>query len=390
MLVRPLRLLRPTSFLVAAGFVAYAGCSSTAAETVAVTHPTMIEISPESFLGDVPCATNGPGLKRYVATLFDTNEGGAGGSAGGASVGGAAGGSAGVAPFQLPSSAPTSCVAAVGFGFVVAGRRYRVEVDGFDTEDLTPRAAGSRQMVTGDDGALAVPAWSTSCERAIAVDSTIVRADQCGDGFIAKEPNAQGSLNIELTPLLGTLRCGSAVGEVEELSVALSVPGEDEPRVQTVACMDDARAVFDELAPGQAVAAYVTAFSADGSSAFAGASCSARTQPAAVVDAQCSPLSQVGSVRVDLKAALALLGLSCAANQVKSLQIKIPGEEAVQVVTPPGCLHPFDHGFAPGAAALTISAMSAAEGAELGSLTCHAEAAPGRLVVAECEQNPAK
>ena len=31
----------------------------------------MIEVAPDEFLGDVPCAKDGPGLKLYVATLFD-------------------------------------------------------------------------------------------------------------------------------------------------------------------------------------------------------------------------------------------------------------------------------------------------------------------------------
>jgi hypothetical protein len=114
--------------------------------------------------------------------------------------------------------------------------------------------------------------------------------------------------------------------------------------------------------------------------------------PAATVNAQCSALSQVGTVRVDLNAALGVLGLTCDASQLSSLQIELPGDDAVQVVTPPACLQPFDRGFAPGAAALTVTAWQEVGGAapvELGSLTCHAEAAPGRIVIAQCEQNPA-
>src|SRR6478609_8243073 len=156
MLVRSLPLFRPTSFLVGAGLVAYAGCSTSSATTVAVTHQTMIEVSPDDFLGNVPCATEGPGLKRYVATLFDLNiVGGASGAAGSSASAGTdstSGGSAVAAPFQLPSSTPTPCVAAVGFGYVTPGRRYEVQIDGFDTDDLRPRAVGSRQMMAGIGG----------------------------------------------------------------------------------------------------------------------------------------------------------------------------------------------------------------------------------------------
>src|SRR3954469_23353084 len=95
------------AFLVAgAGLIAFAGCSSTAATTVPVTHPTMIEVSPDDFLGDVPCSSSGAGLKRYVAPLIDTNQtfGGIGGEGGQGSETGPA--SEGGAPdwFQLPSS----------------------------------------------------------------------------------------------------------------------------------------------------------------------------------------------------------------------------------------------------------------------------------------------
>jgi len=199
--VRQLISMRFASLLGGAGLIAFAGCSSTAATTVPVTHPTMIEVSPEDFLGNVPCSDGGPGLKRYVATLIDTHqtfggiggeggEGGADSAAGADSAGGVDAGqvpAAGGAPdrFQLPSSGPTPCLAAVGFGFVVTARHYHVKIDGYDTDDLAPRASGARQMVSPAPTEaepvtpLIAPRWTAHCDRAVAVDLTIVRADHC-------------------------------------------------------------------------------------------------------------------------------------------------------------------------------------------------------------------
>jgi hypothetical protein len=387
MLVRQLPLLRPTRLLLGVGLVAVAGCSSSAASDVVVTHPTMIEVSPTSFLGDVLCATDGAGLKRYVATLFDTNEGmgGASGTADDAVDG------AQTVPFQLPSSVATSCVAAVGFGFVVPGRSYRVEIDGYDTDALTARALGARQQVANGDAVQ--PSWQAACERAIAVDSTIIRADQCSTFSEATDPSADGSVSIKLAPLLGGLRCGSGEGEVEQLTVSLSIPGDDDLRTQSVACSDDATVVFDHLPPRQLVTASVTASAADSSAALAGATCTARTLPAAVVGARCGALSQVATVRLDLPAALGLLDVSCRASDLTSVEIKVPGQDRPQVVTPPACLLPFDQAFAPGPAAVTLTVRRRDAGGapvELGSLTCHADAVAGSLVVAACEPNPAE
>src|SRR5258705_12096754 len=105
----------------------------------------MIEVAPEDFLGQVPCVSDGSGLKRYVATLVDRDyaDAGAGGAAAYESAN-----EGGADCFQSPSSLPTQCLAAVGFGFVVPGRHYEVYVDGYDTDELAPRATGSRQMVS--------------------------------------------------------------------------------------------------------------------------------------------------------------------------------------------------------------------------------------------------
>jgi len=400
------------AFLVAgAGLMAFAGCSSTAATSVPVTHPTMIEVSPDDFLGEVPCSSSGSGLKRYVATLIDTNqtfggiggEGGQGSETGPASAGGDDAGKAVAAAgapdwFQLPSSLPTPCLSAVGFGFVVATRNYHVKIDGYDSDDLAPRASGARQMVSPAPTEarpvtpLIAPRWTAHCDRAIAVDSTIVRADHCTP-FSAAAGVATGALRVQLGRLLGNLECGGKPGEVEQLNVSIDL-GSGDKRVQlsqSVACSPTAEALFSNLPARQHVSVYITAQSASadaGQPPLAGAICDGNTLPDATVDTACSSLSVLGTLRVDLQAALSQLSLSCTATDVTDVEVQVAGADKPQSFRPPACLQPFDHGFSAGTQVVVVTASK--DETELGTWSCHGDVAPGTLVTATCELNPAE
>ena len=379
---RPTRSLRPASLLVGFGLLAYVGCSSSGATTTSVTHPTMVEVSPEDFLGDVPCS-NRLGLKRYVATLFDTNDVAEGG-AGGAAADDIAAGGAHPEDFQLPSSQPTACGTPVGFGLVVAGRHYRVEIDGYDTADLAPRALGSREQISPAPTKLepiqplATPRWTAQCDGAVAVGSTIVRADHCAT-FQPLQPDAPGSVRIALGALLGGLSCGDQPGQVDHFSVRLTT-GEE---LADIACAADAEAVFSVIAPRSRVSATVSAFRADGTDAFAGTTCDAVTLPDASVDADCTLLSQVGTLRVDLKNALGQLGLGCNVDKISTVTVNVPNDQTSRSFAPPDCLQPFEHGFAAGDGVVTVTALTPSGKAS--SLTCGAKVQPGQLVLAECQ-----
>jgi len=385
MLARQLRSLRPASFLVGLGLLAYAGCSSGGATSTAVTHPTMIEVAPEDFLGDVPCS-EGPGLKRYVATLIDTDYVAQGGASGVDPEAEAAGAPAN---FQLPSSRPTPCLAGVGFGLVVPGRHYDVKIDGYDTDDLAPRANGSRQMVTPaaptDEqpaSTLLAPRWTAHCEDAIAVDSTIVRALHCTP-FAPLDAAAPATVRIPVAKLMGGLVCGDQPGQIDHFDVTLDA-GDGVPRMSSVPCAPDADVLYEGLAPRVRVSAYVTAFSVGNIDAFAGATCDAFTLPESSVDADCGALSEVGTLRVDLQGLLQELSLDCRASSVTALLVDFQGDEPVQSIAPPECLQPFDHGFAPGPGVINVT-VQPADGSEAASRTCHADILPGRLAFADCD-----
>lgn len=385
------RSLRPLTMLAASGLLVWVGCSSDSLGEVGVSHPTMIEIAPESFLGDVPCTQSPGGLTRYVATLTDVtvrNENA--GGAGGATVEGLDG----EGDVTLASSAPVPCRAGVGFGFVVPGHQYTAVIEGYDTDAIVPRAPGSPLMVatpaqsTPHDIATAppvAPRWRATCPEITAVSVTVVQAAGCTT--LELEPDAEESdteLVFSKEALLGGLECGDEPGQVERLSISLDV-GEPEPRRLELGCDADTAAVFSGLPARVSASAFVSAFSAGSTQAFAGARCEALTLGGASVTASCAKLSQVGTLRVSLADALAEAGLICSASSVTDVRVAVPGEAAPRSFPPPDCLQPFDHGFGAGSAAVTVTAFQLTQ--ELASLTCYAEVVPGSLVTAICEQN---
>jgi hypothetical protein len=414
MLVSSLRSLRLAYLLAGAALLGYAGCSSGSAATVSVTHPTMIEVAPASFLGDVPCATSGSGLKAYVATLYDTNQVGEGGAGGEPAfvdqppaVGGVSGDLAqelaeadrlhqqdivdkakkrlrGDVPsdhFELPSSKPSPCNASVGFGYVVPERRYEVLIEGYEEEPdaLIPQALGSHQMVlTGDPTTRAVSKWVAYCARAIPVDSTLVRADQCSP-FFPLDSAAAPSLSVAVGQLLGSLSCGNGDGEVATFRVTATVGGATYE--QTVDCSPDASVKLADLSQGS-VSVYVAAFDASGSTTpLAGASCDATLLPAREVAARCNQLSALGTLRVDVNAVLAQQSLSCDPASVTS--VEVTAGDVTTSLPPPDCRQTYERAFPPGDQFVSLIATPV-DGEPI-VLTCSADVLPGKLTVADCE-----
>ena len=395
MLPRPSS-LRLAGLCFAAGLVGYAGCSSSGDSSIPVTHPTMIRVEPEDFLGDVPCDLRGPGLKRYVATIVDRNygEGGAPGS-GELGEGGALAPEGGADGFRAPSSLPTPCTTGTGFGFVVPGRHYEVFLDGYDSDAIAPRAPGAPEMVPTDvetDAAHTLvlkPRWRAKCVRAVAVDSTLVRADECRP-FQLEDADASGELRVPLSALLGGLSCGTGEGEVDHFEVTPTTAGGVAGTTRTVPCSDSAAALLSGAA-GERLSVYVGAFSAGStegglpSKVVAGAQCQGVVRAGASSDATCAVLSQLGTVQVDVAAALRQLGGKCNATDIETVIVEGNGE--VRRLPPPDCSQPVSFGFPPGPATLKLTATFVAAPASR-TLTCTAEVLPGQIISAQCELPP--
>jgi hypothetical protein len=377
--------------LVTSGLLVAVGCSSDPGDEVGVSHPTMIEIPPESFLGDVPCTLEEGGLTRYVATLTDV-------TARNENVGGAGGGSSdgvgGEGDVTLASSAPVPCRAGVGFGFVVPGRQYTAVIEGYDTSVLRPRAPGSPLMVAATPDLPAAelakappvaPRWRASCPATTAVAATVVQAVGCTT--LELEPNAaerDTELVLSTAALLGGLECGEEPGQVERLTIRLDA-GEPEPRLLELPCDPGVDAVFSNLKSRVSASAFVSAFGVQSEQPFAGATCNALTLPGARVTAHCAKLNPLGTLRVDVSEALADVGLSCSTADVSAVVVDTPDGAAPRRLAPPDCLQPFDHGFPAGDASVTLTVMNGKQ--QLASLTCGGTVVPGSVVPAICEQN---
>lgn len=371
---RTLRRLEPAFIAVGFALALFVGCSNDSASTAGVTHPTMIEIAPEQFRGAVPCAANGSeaGLKRYVATLIDPNDDGSGG-AGGAAPDEQAAGALNADDFALPSSEPTSCLAGVGFGFIVPGRRYIARIQGFDREDLSSRAPGSSLVVDAEGNPVA-PRWTAECDATIAVEETIVRAKRC-TSFVAADPAAPGSMHVRFASLLGDLKCGDGPGEVATVTVT---PTNAEGDSKTAAC-EDGELVLD-FDSNQSVTAKIEAFSAGSVEPLAGSKCTARILPEANVVAECAALSQDGLLRIDLPGALELLGLECA--EVTDVRVQALGSDDAKSFPPPSCQQTVSEGFAAGAATVTVTVV---HGDEVSELLCSGQVPPGDFAEADCQ-----
>lgn len=360
-----------------------AACSSDGGDTPGVTHPTMIEVNPADFLGQLPCSNEAGSVRRYVATLFDVTGDGAGGSSQDEAADGQ-----GCGGFQLPSSEPTRCSTSVGFGYVVAGRRYCVEVDGYDSDAIEPRGTGIRQMVEGNgdddappaaDAASVSPSWTARCEGAQAFGSTVVRAAGCDAFDPQPDPSAPSEVVLSTAELLGDFECGSEPGQVEELTLTARYSGQPASE-QTFLCGEEPR--FSGLPGNTSLTIDVVARGSGG--VLAGASCHALTVPGTTVVAQCTRLNAFGTLRVDLESSLALVGYGCDAS-ISDVRVQVMQDGFERRLPPPDCLQPFDHGFAAGDPAVVTLTIVPRE-AEPITLACSGAVAPGALVIATCEE----
>ncbi|HKY38294.1 MAG TPA: hypothetical protein VJN18_20265 [Polyangiaceae bacterium] len=370
----------------AAGLLAIPGCSNDSVSVAGVTHPTLIEVAPVEFLGSLGCSEQPSSVQRYVATLFDVTEQSAGGAGSDYEPEVDEDGIPQCGGFQLPSSEPTSCLTSVGFGYVVHGRRYCAEVDAYDTDQLVPRGTGTRQMVVGapgDDGLAQAPLaerrWHTYCQGATATAATIVRGRGCLPLFPQFAREAPAGVVVDTQALLGDVACGSDPQHVDSLDLTLTYPGLADGIHRTPDC--GSKAVYEDLPAGTSVSIYVAAF--NGSDQIAGAVCHARTVAGTNVVADCTPLSQEGTLRVDLEAALeALGGFDCDERSVSDVRVTVGGMLRGSF-PPPDCLEPFDYGFRPNETASVIVSAYHADG-ELSTI-CEGVVQPARVVVATCQ-----
>ncbi len=341
-------------------------CSDEPQLVIVIEHPTLIEVSPSEFLGNVPCLEAEGAMRRYVATVFDVTTDEDAGTA---------------EDFALPSSGPTNCSQPVGFAFVVGGHRYAAEVDGYDRVDIEPLAPGSRVMIDPETALTVSPRWTTSCgreagESAYAVRETTRDVSHC-DPLVDHAPGTSEALVlVDLEPALGALECGAEPGQVDHFQVS-----DGGTVLASVTCGESAQ--LSGLSANVIHELSLLAFEAGATAPSFGTTCEVSPVSGVTVEAVCSPLESQGALDIDLPAALRALSLACDSS-LRELSVVGPADLAARRVTPPACSRTLRVSeLPPGAAALAITTVLA-DGTAGPSATCSGVVLPGLIQSATC------
>lgn len=225
------------------------GCSNARLADGGTTLPTLLRLSPQDFLGGVPCMPDSPGgLREYTVELFEVELAGDGGVAG---------------ERLVSTSPPVSCRNAVVFQ-ASSGRFYVADVRGFDrtvAPDVAPRWMASCGRGPDGEGPPRVGAGQAEFGPARASFSSTVPVVGCTPLRELMPGTQATAVAVDITDALGELRCGTGPGNVSSFAATL---GE---RTLTAACGD--AVVFDDVTAGATVEIAVVAFEGEASDAGA-------------------------------------------------------------------------------------------------------------------------
>jgi hypothetical protein len=352
------------------------GCSHSSVATPTVYHPTLVQVSPDQFLGSVACRPNSIGaLKTYVATVFDL----------GTAV-------LPTEPFALPSSPPVSCLNAVAFSRVDDPHLYRAEIQGYDRDDLLPLGSDDPKVTLGipilvdpTTKERVSPRWTTTCGETTPARarSAFTRTITDCAPLVDSQTLGPATVSVSLDGALGTLECGSEPGMVDRFEVVFG----EEPAV-TAACGETV--TLDNVPPNGTLTLSVVAYAASDSSPTWGSTCTVRPVAGATVPATCSPLDDQGALDVNPADALNALGEDCSA--LGELRLELLDEQGnvqmpARFVEPGNCNSPVRFsGIVAGSARVRATLLDA--GAELGKSECHGSVIPGQAVTASCTAVP--
>jgi hypothetical protein len=370
----------PRSWLAAATTIStlLGACGSTST-AAAPTLPTVMVVKPETFLGSLACLDTPGGAQMYVATLEDRTP----------NLYGQAGSTA--TSFILPSSEPTSCHRASGFGFVVPGHQYAADIQVYDRQ-VWSAAPGSSQMLDAPspNGAFVAPRWTTNCGRdplttgfgpSICVQNFMVTMRGCIP-LVNSAPSAQTIVALRPKTALGDLDCGTSAGQIGSFVV---VP-EDPNLEQKTAASCDAEFTYSGLLPGKRHGFDLFAYEPGGAAPRWGTTCTADPIAGATVVATCDPLSDHGTLVVDLGAWLASAHQACSADGVTEITVSVftPNGVIAESATLPDCALPLTFpALVPGSYPIQVSASTAAGPGPAGR--CDAVVMPGTITVATCD-----
>jgi hypothetical protein len=350
-----------------------AGACGSTSTTEAPSLPTLVVVKPERFLGQVPCLDTEGAAKVYVATLEDVTPNLFGRP------------EATPTSFALPSSAPTSCHQPVGFGFVIAGHQYVADLQVYDRSDLAAAVTGSAIMLD-PDGNVALPRWTTTCGQSPEVtgQGPTICASKVLMTVTGCIPLANSTAPAETVALLrpksalGSLSCGDSAGQIASFVVVPQTAGLEEQTA--TGC--DAELSYAGLEPGQGYTFYLYAYEPGATAPRWGTTCLAYPSQGVTVVADCDPLTDHGSLVVDLGAWLASAQQVCSADGVTEVTVSVFTPDGVVVRTSgvPDCALPLTFGsLLPGAYPIEVRANTGEAG------HCDAVVMPGTTAVATCD-----
>ena len=126
-----------------------ARCSTSTGRSADDDRPTLVEVEPAAFLGNVACGPEPGAAKSYLARLFDLTPLELGGDD----------------RLELASSGPVDCNHSAAFGWVVPRHLYGARVLGYDrpVSDLVEAAPGIPVLLDAVTRLPVEPVWTSEC-----------------------------------------------------------------------------------------------------------------------------------------------------------------------------------------------------------------------------------
>jgi len=359
-------------------------CEEDEEVSTAIIHPMLVSVSPDAFLGTLPCLDAPGAMRTYVAVLRHRgpadDDGAAGEHGYPEGVGGEGGAPPGIDPAE--SSPLLACTSAIGFGMVRPNHRYLADVYAFDREDLelVPPVGDLGpwdlpvvvDAVTREEVA---PRWTTRCASITARQAIVRRFHDC-EPLTDHMPGAPAAVQVDFGALAGA-ECGAEPGQVERFDV-LGPTG-------TISAACGEILTVDDVPPGQSLVLPVLAYEAGVAEPVLGTTCVADPHEGVTITAGCDPLTDEGALEVDPAAASAALGLDCATLAELTLVL---GDEPPRRVLPSNCDRPVQFPGVPRGAQTVSAVATLTDGSMSGEATCTASVVPAQRVLALCAPEP--
>lgn len=327
---------------------------------------TLLEVVPEAFLGNVPCAEATGGLTTYVATLIDLTP-----------ATGVADAGSEIQEFVLPSSAPAPCTSSVAFALVVPQHAYAARIEAYDRSDLIQPVKGISTLLDPATLEPAPPRWVTACGRAPR-EPTLAIAGGTRQVLNCDPLQVMGEEPTEIEVTISAELCAAQEFPVEQFVVR-----REGAEIGRNTC--GGAVLVEDLAPGEFVELEVLALESQSDVPVLGTLCTARALAGIRTMASCGKLESLGALTVDFSSIYDALGLDCSV-ELAELVLTVQDTEippiTVTAATCRGVAHVRE--VPPGSYTLLVQATP--QGNPVPEMTeCSVQVEPGLSALAACD-----